>query len=126
MSVLLVLISMSLIEDDTTDWKNWKSQLLLPLTVKSFIKSVYKPFKQLHKLFKKLKPRRISLPNPQSITIKLNFYMIRGILLICIETNLDGKVNFLIASLSPNSNPEESALLKSLLLVNDSIEIWPR
>jgi hypothetical protein len=51
--------------------------------------------------------------------------MIRFILLICIETNIDGKVNFLIASLSRNSNPEESALLKSLLPVNDSIEIWP-
>jgi hypothetical protein len=93
---------------------------------KSFIKSLSKLFKQLHKLFKKSKSRRISLPNPQSIKIKLNFYMIRFILLICIETNLDGKVNFLIASLSPNSNPEESALLKRLLPVNDSIEIWPR
>jgi hypothetical protein len=111
MSVLLVLISMFLIEDDTTNWKNWKIQLLLPLTVKSFITTLYKPFKQLHKLLKKSKPRRISLPNPQSIKIKFNFYMIRFILLICIETNLDGKVNYLIASLSPNSNPEESALL---------------
>jgi hypothetical protein len=51
--------------------------------------------------------------------------MIRFILLICIETNLDGNVNFLTASLSPNSNPEDIALLKGLLPVNDSIEIWP-
>jgi hypothetical protein len=55
---------MSLIEDDTTNWKNWKIQLLLPLTVKFCIKSVYKPFKQLYKLLKKLKSRRISLPKP--------------------------------------------------------------
>jgi hypothetical protein len=96
-----------------------------PLSVKSFIKSVSKLFKQLHKLLEKSKPQRISLPNPRSIKIKFNFNMIRFILLICIETNLDGKVNFLIVSFSPNSNPEESVLLKGLLPVNDSIEIWP-
>jgi hypothetical protein len=40
-----VLISISLIEDDTTKWKNWKTQLVLPLRAKSFIKSECKLFK---------------------------------------------------------------------------------
>jgi hypothetical protein len=33
-------------------------------------------------------------------------------------------MNFLIAIISPNSNPEESALLKGSLPVDDFIEIW--
>jgi hypothetical protein len=33
-------------------------------------------------------------------------------------------MNFLMASISPNSNPEESALPKSLIGFNHLIEIW--
>jgi hypothetical protein len=33
-------------------------------------------------------------------------------------------MNFLIASISPNSNPEEPALSKGLIGFDDSIEIW--
>jgi hypothetical protein len=33
-------------------------------------------------------------------------------------------VNFLIATISPNSNPEEFAVPNSLAPVDDSIEIW--
>jgi hypothetical protein len=34
------------------------------------------------------------------------------------------KINFLIAIISPNSNPEESALPKRLIGIDHSIEIW--
>jgi hypothetical protein len=94
---LWVHIRMSLIKDDTTKWKKSKTELLLPVRAKSFIKSVDKLFKQLHQLLKKSRSRRISLPNPQSIKIRLRFYMILFILLICIETNLDEK-NHLLCS----------------------------
>jgi hypothetical protein len=84
-------------EDDTTKWKILKTQLVLPVRAKSFIKIECKLFKQLHKLLKKSRSRRISLPNPQPIKIKLRLYMILFILLICIETNLDAENGLLFS-----------------------------
>jgi hypothetical protein len=51
----------------------------------------------LRKLLRKSRSRRISLPNPQSIKIKLIFYLILFILLICIETNLGGENHLLFS-----------------------------
>jgi hypothetical protein len=82
------------------------------LTVKSFIKSVDKLFKQSHKLRKKSKTPRISLPNPQSIRIELNFYMMLSILLICIETNLDGKNHLLFSCRDITPTPPEALVLQ--------------
>jgi hypothetical protein len=80
--------------------------------------------------------------------IKLSFYMILFILLICIEMNLNressvillsryrpdisrsagvttlNKMNLLMVTISPNSNQKESALRKSLIGFDHSIEIW--
>jgi hypothetical protein len=57
-SFLRLHISMSLMDDDTTNWKGWRIQLLLPLTAKSFIKGTYKQLNQPYKLPKGQNPNR--------------------------------------------------------------------
>jgi hypothetical protein len=93
--------------------ENWKTQLLLPVRAKSFIKSERKLFKHLNKLLKKSRSRRISLSNPRSIKIKLRFYMILFILLICIEIPLDGENRLLFSCRDIAPTSPEALVLQS-------------
>jgi hypothetical protein len=75
---------------------------------KIFQEHIYQLLNHPYELPKRPKTPRISLPNPQSIKIKLKFYMILFILLIYIETNLDGENHLLFShrDIAPTSLDE--------------------